>query len=51
MLRDNPQNEKPIIQRVSAKALQGMEDDEWRQMLEDVENGVLTRYEICFSTR
>ena len=51
MLRDNLQNEKPIFKLVSPKDLQELEDAEWRNMIEDVENGVLTRNAICFSSR
>lgn len=46
MLRDNLPNEKPVTKIVSAKELQEMEDEEWRKMIEDVENGVLTREEL-----
>ena len=46
MLRGNLQSEKPIIKLVSARELQEMEDAEWRKMIEDVENGVLTREEL-----
>ena len=46
MLRDNLPNEKPIIKIVSAKELQETEDEQWRTMIEDVENGVLTREEL-----
>ena len=51
MLRDNLQNEKPIFKLVSVKDLQEMDDQEWRKMIEDVENRVLTRNAICFSSR